>query len=147
MISTAKSFYRPREAAELLDIPPSTLRHWEKVFPQLNPERSHGGTRRYTQKDIDTCVAIKSLLRDKGMSIESAKKAMENYRIQSPNNPRKCRNSKEAIELLDNVKDMTVDPLIIEKVEAVIKYLNTVGKIDTIVKLLNDLDDVERSSI
>lgn len=144
MTVIAKPPYTPREASELLGVPASTLRHWVKMFPQLSSLREGPKQhRRYSQKDIDICKAIKTLLRDKGMSIESARKAMENYRIQAPSNPRKCRNSKEAIELLDNVKAMTVDPLIIEKVEAVVKYLNTIGKIDAIVKILSTLDDVE----
>ena len=39
--SIEKSFYKIREVAELLDIPASTLRFWEKKFTIIKPHREN----------------------------------------------------------------------------------------------------------
>ncbi len=121
----AKSFYRPGEVSAILGVAPSTLRYWEDMFPQLNPERSPAGTRRYTQKDINTCRDIMFLLRDKGLSIEYAQKEMSRQRKYPQRQPRKCRNAEEAIALLNEVREATEDPHMASAIDSVIKYLNT----------------------
>ena len=133
MTTPAKSVYRPGEVSAMLGVAPSTLRYWEDGVPQLNPERSPAGTRRYAQKDIDTCRDIMFLLRDKGLSIEYAQKELDRQRKYPPRQPRKCRSAEEAIALLDEVREATEDPHMVSAIDSVIKYLN-------------NLSDVERSS-
>lgn len=81
---TPKTYYRIREVSAMLDIPHSTLRFWVDTFPQLEPERTPKGQRRYKPEDVEICKLIKHLLRDKGYSLEYAKKAMEAYLPQIP---------------------------------------------------------------
>jgi len=50
------------KVSKIVNLPQSVLRYWETVFEQLNPEKSEGGTRRYTQKDVDNILNIKNLL-------------------------------------------------------------------------------------
>lgn len=121
----AKSFYRSGEVSSMLGVAPSTLRYWEDVFPQLNPERSPAGTRRYAQKDIDTCRDIMFLLRDKGLSIEYAQKEMDRQRKCPPRKPRKCRSAKEAIALLEEVKDATEDPHMASAIDSVKNWIKS----------------------
>ena len=49
--SIEKSYYKISEVAEILDIPASTLRFWEKKFTIIKPFRDKG-QRYYTPKDI-----------------------------------------------------------------------------------------------
>jgi DNA-binding transcriptional MerR regulator len=49
---------------------------WETVFDQLNPEKSEGGTRRYTQEDVDTILEIKTLLYKKKFTIAGAQSTL-----------------------------------------------------------------------
>ncbi len=126
MIPTTKSFYRPGEVSSMLGVAPSTLRYWEDVFPQLNPERSPAGTRRYAQKDIDTCRDIMFLIRDKGLSIEYAQKEMARQRKYPPRQPRKCTSVAEAVSLLNEVRESTEDPHMASAVDSVIKYLEAI---------------------
>jgi DNA-binding transcriptional MerR regulator len=54
-------------------LPQSVLRYWETVFPQFSPYKTPGGTRRYTQEDVDMVLKIKSLLYDQKFTIKGAK--------------------------------------------------------------------------
>ncbi len=74
--STDKRYYRIREVAELLQLPPSTLRFWETQFTILKPKRNDGRTRFYTPADIETLKMIKYLVKDKGLKIEAAQEAV-----------------------------------------------------------------------
>lgn len=54
-------------------LPQSVLRYWETVFPQFCPLKTPGGTRRYTQEDINMVLKIKNLLYNKKFTIAGAK--------------------------------------------------------------------------
>ena len=53
-----------------------TLRFWETKFKQLKPTILSGGRRYYTVKDIEVVKMIFFLLKEQGMTINGAKKAM-----------------------------------------------------------------------
>lgn len=59
--------------AEFIGVPQSTLRYWEKEFPQCAPKRNSHNTRYYTAADIKTLRIVKYLLKDQGLKIEAAK--------------------------------------------------------------------------
>lgn len=90
----------------------------------FNPNRSAKGTRRYTPADIDLAKAIKSVLYDKGMKIEAAIVYLnKTYRKQLPRRLRVCRNSKDALSLLDEVKLTLEDAHMIARIEAVENWI------------------------
>jgi len=60
------------KVCEIVDLPQSVLRYWETVFEQLNPQKSEGGTRRYSQEDVDMILVIKELLYKKKFTIAGA---------------------------------------------------------------------------
>ena len=53
-----------------------TLRFWETKFKQLKPTILAGGRRYYTVKDIKVVEMIFFLLKDQGLTINGAKKSM-----------------------------------------------------------------------
>jgi DNA-binding transcriptional MerR regulator len=55
-----------------------TLRFWEKKFKQLRPTILSGGRRYYSEKDIEVVKMIIFLLKEQGLTINGAIKAM-NY--------------------------------------------------------------------
>lgn len=72
--SIDKQYYKIKEVAELLELPQSTLRFWEKEFPQMiAPMRSSKNLRYYRPKDIENVRIIKFLIKDKGLKLEAAK--------------------------------------------------------------------------
>jgi len=66
--------YRIQKVGEKLEVPRSTIRYWEKEFPQLvNPKRTNGGQRRYSEQDINNLQKIKNLLHHKKRTIDQAR--------------------------------------------------------------------------
>ena len=73
-----KLYYSISEVATLLGINASALRHWEKEFSQLRPNKISRGERRYVAADIAILTEIKRLLKEEGFTIEGARKHLEN---------------------------------------------------------------------
>ena len=78
MAETAeKRLYKIGEVCRLADVQPYVLRYWETEFPPLAPNKSGGGQRLYTQRDLDVILRIKQLLYSEGFTIAGAKKKLE----------------------------------------------------------------------
>ena len=66
--------YKIQKVSKKLEVPRSTIRYWEAEFPEfLNPKRTPGGQRRYSEEDIYNLRRIKKLLYQKNRSIDEAK--------------------------------------------------------------------------
>jgi DNA-binding transcriptional MerR regulator len=65
-------YYTIGQVSELTDIPQSALRYWETVFDVLDPLKTPGGNRKYSEEDIRIIVRIKELLYVKGYTIKGA---------------------------------------------------------------------------
>ena len=64
-------YYKISEVSEMLDVPLSKLRYWEKVIPQLAPHKKEGKTRRfYTPENIELLKRIKFLREEQNLPIE-----------------------------------------------------------------------------
>jgi len=55
-----------------------TIRYWETQFKQIKPTVKAGGRRYYSNKSFETIKFIKFLLKDKGLTINGAKKILSN---------------------------------------------------------------------
>ena len=53
-----------------------TIRFWEKQFKQIKPKVFSGNRRYYDEASILTLKKIKFLLKDKGMTLDGVKKAL-----------------------------------------------------------------------
>jgi len=62
-------------AAELAGVHPQTLRIYERRG-LINPYRTPGGTRRYSQEDIERLELIQELT-DQGLNLEGVKRVMD----------------------------------------------------------------------
>jgi DNA-binding transcriptional MerR regulator len=71
-----KLFYSIGEAAEILDVPVSTVRFWENEFDILKPRRNKKGNRLFTPEDLENLKKIHFLLKERGMTIEGARKTL-----------------------------------------------------------------------
>lgn len=68
--------YRIGEAAAALKLKTCVLRFWEGEFPQLAPLRTPKGQRLYREEDMRVLRRIRSLLHEKGMTIDGARKIL-----------------------------------------------------------------------
>lgn len=80
MDSFDKQYYKIKDVSEIIEVPASTLRFWEKEFDCLCPRRSATNLRYYTPQDIQTLRIISFLLRDRGLKLEAAKEQMRTNR-------------------------------------------------------------------
>src|ERR1051326_6799634 len=76
-VSDDKKLYKIGEVCRIADVQPYVLRYWETEFPALAPNKSGGGQRLYSQREIDTILRIKQLLYSEGFTIAGAKKKLE----------------------------------------------------------------------
>lgn len=91
-----KKYYKIKDVAELLDVNASTLRYWEKEFPECAPRRSATNIRYYDAKSIELLRIIRYLLKDKGLKIEAAKEQLKSNR----------KNVSRKIEVLERLEDV-----------------------------------------
>jgi len=71
-----KYYYTIGEVCNLLDLKPHVLRYWETEFRQLNPYRTKGRSRRYTEEQIEILKVIKDLLYIQKFTIKGVKKKL-----------------------------------------------------------------------
>lgn len=69
--------YKIGEVCRMADVQPYVLRYWETEFPSLAPNKSGGGQRLYSRREIDIILRIKELLYSEGFTIAGAKKKLE----------------------------------------------------------------------
>jgi len=94
-----KLYYSIKEVAEMFGLSESTLRFWEKKFPQLKPKTvSSNKVRQYTSADIDLVRQINSLVKVRGFRLDSARKLLTQ-------NPSGVDKNAEILERLINVRE------------------------------------------
>ena len=71
-----KLYYSIGEAAEMLNVPVSTVRFWENEFDILKPMKNKKGNRLFTTVDIKNLKIIHHLLKDEGMTIPGVRKRL-----------------------------------------------------------------------
>ncbi len=72
-----KKYFKIGEVSEMLGVPPSTLRFWEKNFPQIKPMKNKKGDRIYNLTDLDMLKNIQYLVKEKGMHLAKASKQIK----------------------------------------------------------------------
>lgn len=73
-----KLYYSIGEVASLFDVSNSLIRYWETEFPMLKPQKNRKGDRRFMVKDIRVLERIYTLVKERGFTLEGAKKEMSN---------------------------------------------------------------------
>lgn len=76
-----KLYYSISEVAEMFDVSNSLIRYWETEFKSLKPKKSRKGDRQYTVKDIRVLERIYTLVKERGFTLEGAKKEMRNKSV------------------------------------------------------------------
>ena len=71
-----KLFYSISEVAAMFNVSETLLRFWEKEFPNIRPTKAGRGIRQYTKEDIDEVRHVFHLVKERGMTLEGARKAM-----------------------------------------------------------------------
>lgn len=94
-----KRYYKIKDVAEFLGVPQSTLRFWEREFPECTPSRNSHNIRYYTESNIEILRIIHYLLKVKGLKIEAAKEELKANR----------KNLSKRMEVIDLLKETRDD--------------------------------------
>lgn len=92
-----KLYYSIGEAAEMLDVPVSTVRFWDNEFEILKPVKNKKGNRLFTPADIRNLRIIHHLLKEEGMTMQGVRKKMstkwsdEDYKVEINESLQKIR--------------------------------------------------------
>jgi len=74
-----KIYYTIAEVASLVGEPESTLRYWEKEFPNvISPNRNERGVRFYKESDIEDVRLIHYYIKDCGLTLDGVRKKLKN---------------------------------------------------------------------
>ena len=80
-----KRYYSIGEVANAFGVNTSLLRFWEKEFDQIKPKKKQSGIRKYTQEDVKSIQLVYHLVKEKGLTIDGAKKQLK---MQSQDDPK-----------------------------------------------------------
>ena len=86
-----KLYYSIGDVAKAFDVKPSLLRFWEKEFKEIHPKKKKNGTRKYTPENVLTIQYIYHLVKEKGMTLQGAKKQLS---LKSKDTPKRALLSK-----------------------------------------------------
>jgi DNA-binding transcriptional MerR regulator len=100
-----KIFYSMGEVAEMFDVNPSLIRYWQKHFTIIRPERNKKGNRLFSQEDVENLKLIYHFVRERGMTLDGAKKAMKQQRAEGGDVPREV----ELMERLQKIRALLVE--------------------------------------
>ena len=93
-----KLYYSIKEVAQQLGVNESTLRYWEKEFPQLKPKTlALNKVRQYTAEDMEMLKTIYNLVKVRGFKLAAARKMLNENR-------RGADRSSEVLETLISVR-------------------------------------------
>jgi len=99
---TVKLYYSIGEVARMFDVAPSLIRFWEKEFDIIQPKKNKKGNRLFTQDDVDNFYIIYHLVKERGFTLEGAKKKLKENKSGTVNNI-------EIIKSLNKVRDFLVE--------------------------------------
>lgn len=103
-IELVKLYYSIGEVAEIFDVNTSLIRFWEKEFTIIKPKKNKNGARLFTIKDIQNFNKIYELVKEKGFTLEGAKKALKTKKPESENTPESSERPEEIIQKLEEIK-------------------------------------------
>ena len=99
-----KLFYSMGEVAEMFDVNTSLIRHWESQFSILRPKRNKKGNRLFSPEDGENLKMIYHLVKERGMTLEGAKKAI----LKAPSESGVDRDA-ELMERLQRIRALLVE--------------------------------------
>ncbi|MBN2776703.1 MAG: MerR family transcriptional regulator [Bacteroidales bacterium] len=102
---TDKLFYSIGEVASMFNVNTSLIRYWENEFDIIKPKKNKKGNRLFTAKDIENFHLIWHLVKERGMTLNGAKKKLKDNRLETENNFEVVKRLQEIKTLLNEIKN------------------------------------------
>jgi len=97
-----KLFYPIGEVAQMFNVSVSSIRYWEKEFDILKPKKNKKGNRMFTKKDVENLRIIYHLTKERGFTLEGAKRKLRENKTDTIDNI-------EIISHLKNIREFLVE--------------------------------------
>ena len=101
--SIEKLYYSIGEVALKFDVNVSLLRYWEKEFDILKPKKNKKGNRLFTKIDMENIEVIYHLVKERGFTLEGAKKKLSENKSDTVENMEIVNRLKKIKEFLLNL--------------------------------------------
>ncbi len=100
-----KVYYTIGEVAKLFNVTPSLIRFWEKEFDIIKPKRNAKSNRLFTPDDMANFRVIYHLVKERGFTLEGAKKHLHSHKDKSVEEVTQA----EAIKTLLSIRELLVE--------------------------------------
>jgi DNA-binding transcriptional MerR regulator len=100
-----KLYYSIGEVAGIFGVNTSLIRFWEKEFDIIKPKKNKKGNRFFTKQDIDNFHLIYHLVKERGMTLQGAKKKLKENKEDTINNFEIVKSLNDIKNLLLEIKD------------------------------------------
>lgn len=97
-----KRYFSISEVAEEFNVNASLIRFWEKEFDIIKPKKNKKGNRLFTQKDMENFHVIFHLVKDRGYTLDGAKKRLKENKEETIQNA-------EIVHKLKSIRSFLVD--------------------------------------
>ena len=101
-----KIYYSIGEVAAMFDVNKSLIRFWEKEFSIIKPKKNKKGNRYFTEKDINNFKIIFHLVKERGYTLDGAKKKLRENKDDTIKN----------VEIVNQLKDIRIQLVAIREV-------------------------------
>lgn len=88
----------------MFEVNASLIRFWEKEFSIIKPKKNKKGNRMFTPKDVDNFRLIFHLVKEKGYTLEGAKKKLREKREDTENQVEMLKSLKKIRSFLMDLK-------------------------------------------
>ena len=102
---SSKLYYSIGEVSKMFDVNTSLIRFWEKEFSIIKPKKNAKGNRLFTQKDVDNLHIIYNLVKERGFTLEGAKKKMKENKSDVMNEAEMLKSLKKVRSFLLDLKE------------------------------------------
>ena len=100
-----KLYYSIGEVATMFEVNVSLLRFWEKEFDILKPKKNKKGNRLFTANDLNNLKIIYHLVKERGFTLDGAKKKLRENKDDTINNIEIVNRLKEIRQFLVEIRD------------------------------------------
>lgn len=102
---STKMYYSIGEVSRIFNVNTSLIRFWEKEFTILKPKKNAKGNRLFTQKDVDNLHIIYNLVKERGFTLDGAKKKMKENKSGKLNSDEMMKSLKKVRSFLLELKE------------------------------------------
>ncbi len=99
-----KLYYSIGEVARMFEVKTSLIRFWEKEFDVIKPKKNAKGNRLFTKQDIESFQLIFHLVKDRGYTLDGAKKQLKQKRSETESQAEMLRRLNHIKSFLEHLR-------------------------------------------